>query len=743
MVFGSCRARVTRLSRRLILIASIWVVAPGVSRAQGTPPESAASSGETPFTGVSGWELGEFTLEDMLETDVVSVILGRQTADEAPSSLVVIKAADIQRYGFRTLGEAINYLVAGADMLTDHNYSDIGMRGIFGDINANGSSVRVLVDGIDTAFRTTGANAFGPDQIPVEAVKQIEIVRGPMSVVYGPSAFLGVVNIITKAGTASGLRAWTGGQSVSKSGLGNLGVNGEYSQADYYVGASASVSGQDFSDLELPSESLVYNDPHFSAPGGRTARSFSGKSGSANLHAGVRLAEGLKLQADGIAAWNDSSAQFQPYSLLRPNNRVATLRRQVRLTGTYARRWLTVEAHGWNSHGETLANARVDTGSPNFLLFRDVGFDVWGGSVRVSADPTPWFTAWVKAEHENEREKLNRTLALAPGQSPSDGLELQKDVINLRPGRAGDAIPAISNSALSAYALVAAREWLKLSGGARWDRHSIYEDNLSYRLGLVSLHPGLGYAKLIAGRSFKAPTPQQLFWLPVGTADFQGNADLQPQVATTVELVVGSREAKVVAVQATGFVNLIRDRVMYLQRAGSFEAQGIANARTVGLELEAGIPQMTFLDDRLRLYSNVALSWNRTTSELDEIQRSLLTSQNVLFPAWKGALVASCEWRPFYLALIGRANLTSDRVASQTNVQARGGVVTRLPGNRDLDLGMRTVGFETLPSTVLRGLSVQLMARNVLNIRSPLPGYNGFEIPRLPRTYELFLRWQY
>jgi outer membrane cobalamin receptor len=707
----------------------------------GGAAESSASSGDSPR--LSGWELGEFTLEDLLETDVTSVILGKQTADEAPSSLVVIKAADIQRYGFRTLGEAINYLVAGADMLTDHNYSDIGMRGVFGDINANGSSVRVLVDGIDTAFRTTGANAFGLDQISVEAIKQIEIVRGPMSVVYGPSAFLGVVNIITKAGSESGLRAWTGGQSFSGSGVGNVGANGEYSQEGYYFGASAQVSGQDLSNLALPSESLVAGDPQFSGPDGRIARSFSGRSASANVHAGLRLAEGLKLQADAIAAWNDSSAQFQPYSLLRPNNRIATLRRQARLTGTYVRRWLTVESHAWNSHGETLDDSRIDIGNPNFLLFREVGFDVWGGSVRVSADPVSWFTGWIKAEHENEREQMNRTLALSPGQGPDAGLELQRDVINLRPGRAGDSIPSINNSALSGYALLAPFDWLKLSGGARWDRHSIYQDNLSYRLGLVGLRSGLGYAKLIAGRSFKAPTPQQLFWLPVGTADFQGNADLQPQVATSVEMVVGSREAKVVAVQATAFLNLVKDRVMYLQRAGSFQAQGIANARTVGLEVEAGIPQMTFLQDRLCLYSNVALSWNQTSSELDEIQRSLLTSQNVLFPTWKGALVASGEWRPWYLALIARTNLTSDRVASQTNVQARGGVVTRLPGNRDLDLGVRTVGLDTLRSTILHGLSVQLMARNVLDIRSPLPGYNGFEIPRLPRTYELFLRWQY
>ena len=509
------------------------------------------------------------------------------------------------------------------------------------------------------------------------------------------------------------------------------------------MGASANMTWQDLSGLRLPSESLVYNDPRFSGPDSSTARSFSGRSATANLHAGVRLAEGLKLQVDGNAAWDDSSAQFQPYGLLFPDNRVATLRTQSRLTASYDRRWLKFEARGWNSHGQTLSNARIDIGNPNFLLHREVGFDVWGGSLRVSAEPVSWFNGWIKAEYETEDEQMNRTLALRPGETPDTGLELQKDVINLRPGRAGDPIPGITNSALSGYGLLIPFEWLQLSGGARWDRHSIYQDNLSYRLGLVGLRKGLGYAKLIAGRSFKAPTPQQLFWMPVGTADFQGNANLQPQVATSFEFVVGSRAAKVVSVQATGFVNLVRDRVMYLQRAGSFEAQGIANARTVGVELEAGIPQMIFLQNRLRLYSNIALSWNQTTSELDEIQRSLLTSQNVLFPTWKGALVASCEWRPWYVALTGRANLTSDRVASQTNVQARGGVVTRLPGNRDLDLGVRTAGLETLESSFLHGLQVQLMVRNLLDIESPLPGYNGFEIPRLPRTYEMFVRWQY
>jgi iron complex outermembrane receptor protein len=671
------------------------------------------------------------------------VVLGRQSAEEAPSSLVVIKAADIQRYGFRTLGEAINYLVAGADVITDHNYADLGMRGIFGDINANGSSVRVLVDGLDTAYRTTGANSFGYDQVPLEAVKQIEIVRGPMSVVYGASAFLGVVNIITRGGTASGVRGWTGGQSVARSGVGYAGASGELSETDYFVGASANITLRDLSDLELPGQSLVSQDQQFSTPDSRRAHGFSGRSASANLHGGLKLGESLRLLADGIAAWDDSSAQFQPYSLLRPKNRLATLRRQERLTATWEHRWLTLEGRAWNSHGQTLSSARIDIGSPNFLLHRDVGFDVWGGSLRANVAPVLWFSAWLKAEYEDEREQMNRTLALSPGDGPDAGLELQKDVINLRPGRAGDPIPRITNSSLSGYALLTPRPGLNLSGGVRWDRHSIYDDNLSYRLGLVGIRDGLGYAKLIAGRSFKAPTPQQLFWLPVGTADFQGNASLQPQVATSFEMVVGSKAAKIVSLQATGFVNLVRHRVMYLQRAGWFEAQGIANARTVGLEVETGIPRMTFYGNRLRLYSNVALSWNRTTSELDEIQRSLLTSQNVLFPTWKGALVASAEWRPAYLALIARTNLTGDRVASQTNVQARGGVVTRLSGNRDLDLGLRSVGLDSLDLAFVRGLEVQLMVRNVLDIRTPLPGYNGFEIPRLPRTYEAFLRWQY
>ena len=72
--------------------------------------------------------------------------------------------------------------------------SDINMLGL------SGQNVKILVDGLPMVGRQGTSNEININQIDVNTIERIEIVEGPMSVIYGADALAGVINIITRKG---------------------------------------------------------------------------------------------------------------------------------------------------------------------------------------------------------------------------------------------------------------------------------------------------------------------------------------------------------------------------------------------------------------------------------------------------------------------------------------------------------------------------------------------------------------
>jgi outer membrane receptor for ferrienterochelin and colicins len=61
-----------------------------------------------------------------------------------------------------------------------------------------GQNIKLLIDGMPQVGRQSTDNSFNINQINVNSIERIEIIEGPMSVVYGADALAGVINIITK-----------------------------------------------------------------------------------------------------------------------------------------------------------------------------------------------------------------------------------------------------------------------------------------------------------------------------------------------------------------------------------------------------------------------------------------------------------------------------------------------------------------------------------------------------------------
>lgn len=70
--------------------------------------------------------------------------------------------------------------------------SDISMMGL------SGQNVKILIDGVPMIGRQGTSNEININQVEVNSIERIEVIEGPMSVVYGADALAGVINIITK-----------------------------------------------------------------------------------------------------------------------------------------------------------------------------------------------------------------------------------------------------------------------------------------------------------------------------------------------------------------------------------------------------------------------------------------------------------------------------------------------------------------------------------------------------------------
>lgn len=161
-------------------------------------------------------------LESMLQEHVVSgASKVTEAASDAPATTSMISAQDIRRYGIRSLDEAIDFLSMGLMTSNPLHSVEVGGRGVLltGDY---GNHVLLVVDGhvmnegwSQSAYFEQGAG------IPMELIDHIEIILGPGSVLYGGSAMLAVVNVVTKrAASYGGPRVVAEGSLSPQQGLG-------------------------------------------------------------------------------------------------------------------------------------------------------------------------------------------------------------------------------------------------------------------------------------------------------------------------------------------------------------------------------------------------------------------------------------------------------------------------------------------------------------------------------------------
>ncbi|MDP2876267.1 MAG: TonB-dependent receptor [Holophaga sp.] len=135
-------------------------------------------------------------LLSLLNTPITTATRTAQSSAKAPATVVTVTADQIQRRAYRSLGEVLRDL---PEFKVDNGfsvetYNAVTVRGVMGQYK-----FVILMDGARIGAAT---NEILPilENFPVHFAKQIEVVYGPASALYGADAFTGIINIVTFKG---------------------------------------------------------------------------------------------------------------------------------------------------------------------------------------------------------------------------------------------------------------------------------------------------------------------------------------------------------------------------------------------------------------------------------------------------------------------------------------------------------------------------------------------------------------
>ncbi len=140
-------------------------------------------------------DFAELDLEELLNTTVISASKREQKLSEAPNAMSVITAEDIKRSGAVDVPDLFR-MVPGVDVINAYG-------GTYG-VSSRGFNERfvsrmlVMIDGRSIYTTFFGGVFWENEQVFLEDIERIEVIRGPGATLWGANAVNGVINIITK-----------------------------------------------------------------------------------------------------------------------------------------------------------------------------------------------------------------------------------------------------------------------------------------------------------------------------------------------------------------------------------------------------------------------------------------------------------------------------------------------------------------------------------------------------------------
>ncbi len=155
-------------------------------------------------------------LEDLLSVEVSSVSRRLQRAWDSAAAIFVVTAEDIRDTGVTSVPEALRMVPGVSVARINANTWAVAARGFNGRFT---NKLLVLIDGRTVYTPSFSGVYWDAQEIPLEDVERIEVIRGPGATLWGANAVNGVINIITRHTADT-----TGGQLLAGAGSAEPGL---------------------------------------------------------------------------------------------------------------------------------------------------------------------------------------------------------------------------------------------------------------------------------------------------------------------------------------------------------------------------------------------------------------------------------------------------------------------------------------------------------------------------------------
>jgi iron complex outermembrane receptor protein len=193
------------------------------------------------------------SLEELMNIDVTSVSKKEQKLWTVGAAVYVITSEDILRSGATGVPDLLRGVPGVHVAQMDANTWAISIRGF---TDRYGDKVLVLIDGRVVYTPTSSGVNWDEQDVPLEAIDRIEVIRGPGGTVWGANAVNGVINVITKTAedTQGILASGAAGSQGTAQGLvqfgDRLGHAGAYRVFGSFanIGNSPSPAGEQLTD---------------------------------------------------------------------------------------------------------------------------------------------------------------------------------------------------------------------------------------------------------------------------------------------------------------------------------------------------------------------------------------------------------------------------------------------------------------------------------------------------------------
>ena len=589
-----------------------------------------------------------------LDTIVVSASLTEQDLIKAPASISVITAEDIEKSAATNIAEVLNR-EAGV-----YNYNTGQDKVIIrGMQDTSGSYTLILVNG--KRMTSSGAmwrgNDFDWSAIPLNSIERIEVIRGPMSSLYGSDAMGGVINIITKKGQVGDLN----GEIFTQF---NRAENGDGKNQHRY---GFNIRGGLTDQLSFNLSGDVYHRDAWNRPGSNTEANYFVEKDTQNIQGSLTWDVNDQQSLDLDVAYNkdkrpltqDAANSWQEMEMNRTN---------VGITHRGDWSWGKTEAYIGKESGE-INDYDTDYDEPKQRTYKQDNLNA-----RLFAN-FDWLNNNTTVGADYKKQEITDNVSYTTGGSEQEniGIFAQNDTY--------------------------ITDRLTLTIGGRYDDYDNFDGKFTGK-GYLSYEIADGIvAKGGFGQAYKVPAPYQLDpnyrMISCGGSCFiRGNADLEAEESTNYEaslLVNRATWNAGITLFQNDVENLIsRTRLVTtdLRYDPLFPNiwDNISEAEIKGVELTGGYT----VNDRLNLKANATYLDAKDVSNSKEVD---LTER----PEWMGNL--AINWEPVNnFRIIADANYIGKQTINATTGKQLDaytvynlGFSSNLTPNLKLDYGVKNL----------------------------------------------------